>query len=351
MCSRSAGSPAVHDGEAVTDPVTGFRIPDEWLRRSSLEDIKERIESGMWVLLSNGQVLRRGLTTGTTASAACKGAVLSLVGDVDDVDVWTPSGIRVRVKVKASSGRCTAKKDAGDHSSDITNGMKIVAEASPSEHSELIAGDGIGRIGRSGLSADIGRPAISRSAHAQIMKAIEEGLAESGLSGATVSLSVPDGKEIALRTLNPSVGVEGGISILGSTGFVEPWNEHLEYSISESLSELERVVATTGRTGLRYSRILFPDHTAVLIGSKLDMLRMRAGRETVLCGLPGLILRWADPGILDGTGYATVAEMIDREPDHPAITRALEHLGKILPGTRIVLIERDGRIYRDTGVS
>ncbi|HOK58802.1 MAG TPA: cobalt-precorrin-5B (C(1))-methyltransferase [Methanothrix sp.] len=334
----------------MIDPVTGFRIPDEWLKRSSLEDIDELIESGLWVLLSNGQVLRRGLTTGTTASAACKGAVLSLMKDVDEVDVWTPAGIRVRVRVEASGGRCAARKDAGDHSSDITHGMNIIASASPSERSELVAGEGIGRIGRVGLSANIGRPAISRSAHAQIIKAIEEGVAEAGLSGAVVHLSVPDGRRIALRTLNPSVGVEGGISILGSTGFVEPWNEHLEYSLSESLSEPERVVATTGRTGLRYSRILFPDHTAVLIGSKLDMLRMRTGRETVLCGLPGLILRWAEPEMLDGTGYATVAEMIEREPDHPAIARALEHLGRMLPGTRIVLIKRDGSIYRDTGL-
>ncbi|MCX8207572.1 MAG: cobalt-precorrin-5B (C(1))-methyltransferase [Methanothrix sp.] len=335
----------------MIDPVTGFRIPEEWLRRSARSDIRERIESGMWVLLSNGKVLRRGLTTGTTASAACKGAVLSLVKDVDEVDVWTPSGITVRVKVEACSGRCAAQKDAGDHSSDITHGMKIFASASPSERSELIAGEGIGKICRGGLSSDIGKPAISRSARAQIMRAIEEGVAEAGLSGAMVRLYVPDGRSIALRTLNPGVGVEGGISILGSTGFVEPWNEHLEDSISESLSVLDRVVATTGRTGLRYSRMLFPDHTAVLIGSKLDLLRMRAGRDTVLCGLPGLILRWAAPEILNGTGYATVAEMIEREPDHPAIARALEHLEEVLPGTRIVLINRDGSIYRDSGAS
>lgn len=331
----------------MMDPVTGLRIPDEWLRRSSLEDIEERIKSGLWVLLSNGQMLRRGLTTGTTASAACKGAVLSLAGDVEEVDVWTPSGITVRVKVEACSGRCTAQKDAGDHSSDITHGIRIVASASPSERSELVAGEGIGRIGREGLSADIGKPAISRSAHAQIMRAIDEGVRETGLNGARVELSVPEGRRIALKTLNPSVGVEGGISILGSTGFVEPWNVHLEENVSESL-KLDRVVATTGRTGLRYSRMLFPDHTAVLIGSKLDLLRTRSG-ETVLCGLPGLILRWAEPELLNGTGYATVAEMIEREPDHPAIERALENLRKMLPGTRIVLIKRDGSIFRDTG--
>ncbi|NPU88032.1 MAG: cobalt-precorrin-5B (C(1))-methyltransferase [Methanothrix sp.] len=340
-------SPLRMDGIMI-DPVTGFRIPDEWLRRSSLDDIEEKIKSGLWVLLSNGQVLRRGLTTGTTASAACKGAVLSLAGDVEEVDVWTPSGITVRVKVEASCGRCAARKDAGDHGSDITHGMMIVASASPSERSELIAGDGIGRIGRSGLSTDIGKPAISRSARAQIMRAIEEGVRETGLGGARVHLSVPDGRRIALKTLNPSVGVDGGISILGSTGFVEPWNEHLEDCISESLNVLDRVVATTGRTGLRYSRMLFPEHTAVLIGSKLDLLRMRTG-ETVLCGLPGLILRWAEPEMLNGTGYATVAEMIEQEPDHPAIDRALEHLEKMFPGTRIVLIKRDGSIYRDTG--
>lgn len=129
---------------------------------------------------------------------------------------------------------------------------------------------------------------------------------------------------------------------------MEPWNEHLGESVATALKTADRVVATTGRTGLRFSRMLFPDHTALLIGSRLDLLKIRNGK-TVLCGLPGLILRWAVPDMLDGTGYATVSEMIEHEPEHDAIERAMVRLKQMLPRTRIVLIRRDGSIYRDTG--
>ncbi len=332
----------------LVDPVTGFRIPDDWILRSSVADVEDKIKSGLWVILSDGRVLRRGFTTGTTAAAACKGAVLSLQREVRDVDVWTPAGIVVRLKVEAADGICVAEKDAGDHERDVTDGVKIVARARQSDGLRIIAGEGIGRIRRRGLSSDPGKAAISRSAYMQIMRAIGDGVSELGLAGAEVHLSVPEGEKVALQTLNPSVGVEGGISILGSTGFVEPWNEHLGESVATALKTADRVVATTGRTGLRFSRMLFPDHTALLIGSRLDLLKIRNGK-TVLCGLPGLILRWAVPDMLDGTGYATVSEMIEHEPEHDAIERAMVRLKQMLPGTRIVLIRRDGSIYRDTG--
>jgi cobalt-precorrin-5B (C1)-methyltransferase len=180
------------------------------------------------------------------------------------------------------------------------------------------------------------------------MSAIAEGLKEAALKGARVLLTVPKGKEAASLTLNPKVGVHGGISILGSTGFVEPWNEHLTDHAALESAVNGKVILTTGRIGLRYSRMLFPDHAAVLIGSKLDRLSPRMEQESVLCGLPGLILKWADPDILKGTGFATVAEMMESSPSHKAIDDAMQKAGERLPWTRIVLIDRDGRIVRDS---
>ena len=115
------------------------------------------------------------------------------------------------------------------------------------------------------------------------------------------------------------------------------------------IREPDRVVVTTGRVGLKYSRFLFPKHQGVLLGNQLDRLHFREGQESVLCGLPALILKWGMPEILEGTGYGTVAEMVDKEPDHPRIEEAIRKVRGRLAGTRIVLLNRDGSILRDEG--
>jgi cobalt-precorrin-5B (C1)-methyltransferase len=336
----------------ITDPVSGFEIPKDWIERSGDPCTQDKIRSGKWVLLSDGRMLVRGYTTGTTSAAACKGAVLSLalapVERFEIVDVMTPAGIRVSLTVEARAGICRAVKDGGDHSFDITNGIEILAKARKSDRIELIAGEGIGSITAGGLCAPQGKPAISQSARQQIMRAIEEGLEMTDRKGTVVELSVPRGREIAVHTLNPKVGVAGGISILGSTGFVEPWNDHLAMSRNDEIKGLKKVLVTTGRTGLKYSRILFPDHQAVLLGSHLDRLQFDEGQDSILCGLPALILRWAWPEVLEGTGYRTVAEMVEREPEHPCINTAIEKAREKLPFTRIVLLHKDGRILRDS---
>ena len=345
----SDGNPAIGP---IRDPVSEFEIPEEWIERSGDPSARDKIRSGKWVLLSDGRMLVRGYTTGTTSAAACKGAVLSLalspVERLEIVDVMTPAGIRVSLTVEAMAGICRAVKDGGDHQFDITDGIEVLAVARQSDRIELIAGEGIGSITAGGLCAPKGRPAISRSARQQIMRAIEEGIEMTGLEGAVVELTVPRGKEIAILTLNPKLGVAGGISILGSTGFVEPWNDHLAMSRNEEIKGLKKVLVTTGRTGLKYSRILFPDHQAVLLGSHLDRLQFDEGQDSILCGLPALILRWAWPEVLDDTGYRTVAEMVEREPEHSCINTAIEKARERLPFTRIVLLHKDGRILRDS---
>jgi cobalt-precorrin-5B (C1)-methyltransferase len=255
--------------------------------------------------------------------------------------------LRITFPVVAEGGLCVAVKDGGDHQFDVTGDLKIVAKANPSQKTDLVAGRGVGKIMAPGLCDQIGRPAISRSARGQILLAIEEGLSDTGLAGARVEICIPRGEDLAEKTLNPRLGIVGGISILGSTGFVEPWNDHLVESRADELKKAPRVVVSTGRTGLRFSRVLFPDHSAVLMGSRLDRLSFQKDQDSILCGLPALILKWAWPQVLQGTGYGTVAEMVEREPDHRNIAVALQRARERLPGTRIVLLHRDGSIFRD----
>ncbi|HQE97170.1 MAG TPA: cobalt-precorrin-5B (C(1))-methyltransferase [Methanothrix sp.] len=353
---ETARDPVVHPQPVIDsdpaessekDPVTGFCIPASWLRLSPDPEVREKIKSGRWTILSSGLLCRRGLTTGTTAAAACKGAVLSLKEAVKCIEVMTPAGISVSVPVVADRGFCLAIKDGGDHKFDVTAGLEIAASARPTEDTVLVAGKGIGRIAGRGLCDEVGRPAISPSARKQIMLAISQALLETDLSGARVELTVPRGEELAGQTLNPRLGIVGGLSILGSTGFVEPWNDHFIADRALELREAKRVVATTGRLGLKMSRMLFPDYKVVLMGSQLDRLDFGQDQESILCGLPALILKWAWPGLLENTGYNTVAEMTEREPQHCNIIRALQMAKERLPRTRIVLLGRDGSILAD----
>src|SRR3990172_4170976 len=105
----------------MIDPVNNFKIPEEWIKRSGIppEELNDRISSGRFVLLSDGSMLRRGYTTGTTAAAAAKAAALSLRKKVHEVSVPTPVGIRALLTVSAENGNASLFKDPGDHAFDI----------------------------------------------------------------------------------------------------------------------------------------------------------------------------------------------------------------------------------------
>jgi len=334
----------------MKDPVNNFEIPPEWIERAALpiDELRAGITSGRLVLLADGSVLRRGYTTGTTAAAAAKAAVLSLKRTIDHVTVPTPAGIEVTLLVSASGGRASAIKDSGDHGFDVTGGIEIVAEAHESDNAGN-SGDGITITAGIGIGVKRGVPAINPAPMKQIRAAIAEAVREIGISGADVLIYVPRGEEIGRETLNSRVGVTCGISILGTTGFVEPWNEHLLETKHELIQQAERVVLTTGRLGMRYSNMLFPDHTVVMVGNRipegLDAAKDKS--EVIVCGLPGLILKWIDPDILRGSGSLTTQELIDRNPGDARIDRTLAAAKEDAPGVRIVLLNRDGSILRD----
>jgi cobalt-precorrin-5B (C1)-methyltransferase len=328
----------------MKDPVNNFEIPPEWIGRAAIPkgELEAGIASGRLVLLSDGSVLQRGYTTGTTAAAAAKAAVLSLERPVNRVTVPTPAGINTVLDVRASDGRASATKDSGDHGFDVTNGVEIVAEARECEPGTISIRAG------AGIGVKKGVPAINPVPMRQIRASIEDAVRKVGISGADVEISVPKGREIADQTLNSRVGIMGGISILGTTGFVEPWNEHLLETKQELIRGADRVVLTTGRIGMRYSNMLFPDYTVVMVGNRISEGVVAAKGEVVLCGLPGLILKWADPDILKGTGFLTIKEMIEEDPANIRINNTLDSAKKDVPGVRIVLLNLDGSTLRDT---
>ena len=168
----------------------------------------------MPVLTASGTILRRGYTTGTTAAAACKAAILSLSHDVSRVTVRLPCDlVAAGIPVEAHAGHASCRKYAGDYPADVTAGIEFLAEAAATpEGLTLVPGPGIGHFSRDTPRYRKGAPAISEAPLACILAAMQEALDVTGLSGVTVTLSIPEGARVAQNTLNPRVGVTGGIS-------------------------------------------------------------------------------------------------------------------------------------------
>ena len=330
----------------MRDPVTGFDYPDAWVEACRTPGLLPDVERGLAILTADGTVLRRGFTTGTTAAAACKAAILSLGGTVvESVPITLPCMITVEIPARGRNGEGRCVKDAGDHPSDATAGLEFIAEAEAAEEElSLEFGEGVGRFGEDIPGHAPGSPAVSGTALSSILGACLEGLEGAGCHGARVLLRVPGGREAAARTLNPRLGIEGGISILGTTGLVEPWDEHLVASVLERVRASACPVLTTGRTGLRFSRLLFPDREVILVGGKIREALEAAGGEAILCGLPGLILRELNPGILGGTGCRTVEELLGRDGWREAVEPTLAAFHERMPGVRVVLFDRSGRV-------
>ena len=333
----------------MRDPVTGFLYPSDWIAKCTDPAGLALAERGFAILTSSGTVLKRGYTTGTTAAAACKAAVLSLDQAIDRVEVRLPSGLVAEVPVTARNGKASCKKFSGDYPTDVTAGIEFIATAVPApEGIRLVPGAGIGRFVRDTPRYKKGEPAISAAPLACILAGMEEALAAMGQPGATVTLEIPDGEQIGKLTLNPRMGVEGGISVLGSTGLVEPWDDHLEESVQARIAGAKNIVITTGRVGLRYSRLLFPDREVVLAGGKIREALSAAQGSVILCGLPALILKYLKPDILLRTGYATVEEL-SASPDFTRISgRVLAAYKKQHPEIRVVLVNRDGTVIGES---
>jgi cobalt-precorrin-5B (C1)-methyltransferase len=217
-----------------------------------------------------GKKLRRGYSTGSCAAAAAKAAVwmLSRQRKLGQVDIDTPAGIRLTlpltdVAVSPDRASCAVVKDGGDDP-DVTTGLSIVAEAVwKSSGIEIAAGKGIGVVTEPGLKVAVGEPAINPAPRQMILKEAGEVLPAG--RGVQITLSVPGGEAVARRTFNPKLGVVGGISILGSTGIVEPMSET---ALQEALALELRV---RSQKGLRQAVFVFGNYGEAFVGQKLGL--------------------------------------------------------------------------------
>ena len=185
-------------------------------------------------LYKNHKKLRCGYTTGTCAAAAAKAAAhMLLTGErLSCVRVHTPKGISVTlaladITMTETKAVCAVQKDAGDDA-DCTDKIFIYASVCYGTSDDILieGGTGIGRVTRPGLEQPVGSAAINRVPREMIKKEVLSELAAAGYDGGMkVIISAPEGAELAKKTFNPQLGIEGGISILGTSGIVEPMSE------------------------------------------------------------------------------------------------------------------------------
>ncbi len=180
-------------------------------------------------VVKDGKRLRCGYTTGSCAAGAAKAAAMMLHSGTipDEVEIETPAGKTLRLKIQepvleSSSASCCIVKDAGDDP-DITNGMKIFALVSARQDGEILidGGEGIGRITREGFWGKAGAAAINPVPRQMIRQEV----AKIAGHGWNILIYAPKGEEIAKKTFNSNLGIEHGISIIGTTGIVEPMSE------------------------------------------------------------------------------------------------------------------------------
>ncbi len=203
-------------------------------------------------ILKDNKKLRYGYTTGSCAAAAAKAATLMMIckNKVHFVDLMTPKGIRLNLRILDITMEkdfviCAVQKDSGDDP-DVTNGIMVYAKVTKNEKGIICVdgGLGVGRVTKSGLEQPRGNAAINKVPRQMITDAVMEVCDENDYAGGiNVDIIIPEGVEIAKRTFNPNLGIVGGISVLGTSGIVEPMSEA---AIIESIRVEMRMVVANG---------------------------------------------------------------------------------------------------------
>ncbi|MGM9613653.1 MAG: cobalt-precorrin-5B (C(1))-methyltransferase CbiD [Butyricicoccus sp.] len=323
--------------------------------------------------------LRQGYTTGSCAAAAAQAAALLLLtGQApEQVTLHTPKGNDLHLTpecchMEDGAAVCAIRKDSGDDP-DVTNGIRIFAAVSRLEEGvQIEGGAGIGRVTRPGLANPIGEAAINPGPRAQITAAAEKAALLCGYDGGfRVVISAENGEEIARQTYNGHLGVVGGISILGTSGIVEPMSEtaimettHLEldsvYASGQRIAflcpgnygadfardtlglDLERAVKSSNFIGdaidyaayKGFPQILLIGHAGKLIKLAAGVMNTHSsvadGRQEVftayaaLCGAPKETLE----GLMTAITVDACIELLDavglREPVLARIGKAIE---------------------------
>ena len=257
--------------------------------------------------------MKYGFTTGSCAAAASGAAAyMLLTGKTKtDITVETPSGRIFKaaildIKRSENSVSCAVRKTAGDDP-DITDGALIYSEVSIRESGFSIdGGKGVGRVTRPGLDQPVGAAAINRVPREMIEKKVREVCSFAGYSGGLkIIISVPEGERLAEKTFNPKLGIAGGISILGTSGIVEPMSERafietIRLELKQKRAEGERrAVISPGNYGREFMKKSYGfdlDRSVKcgnFIGLTVDMAKEEGFAELLLVGHIGKLIKVA----------------------------------------------------------
>ena len=243
--------------------------------------------------------LKTGYTTGSSATAAAKAALLSIINQkkIQNVGIILPRRSFLQIPVESckfenEKAECCVIKNGGDDP-DVTHGAEIIVELSFTDkvnEIEIGGGEGVGIVTKQGLGLEIGKPAINPVPK----KMINENLRESGKEilekkGIRIIISVPKGRELAPKTDNPRLGIKDGISILGTSGIVIPFSTaSYAASIRQNLDVAiaagnETVVLTTGGRSEEYAKKIvdLPIHCFVQMGDFSGYTIQQCGRKNI----------------------------------------------------------------------
>jgi len=256
---------------------------------------------------------KKGFTTGTCAQAAARGAciMLTIQRPVDEVEVETPSGVRLKINlvgqyIGKDFAKCAVIKDAGDDI-DVTDGAKIYAEVRISAQKGVFikGAEGIGKATKPGLAIGVGDWAINPVPRRMILKEVSQFLTK-GREGLEVTISVAQGRELAKKTFNPKLGIVGGISIIGTTGIVEPKSlDAYKASLSLELNVLKsegykKVIFVLGYVGEKFCKetLKLKEEPVIKIGDyvgfMLEECVKRKIKEVLLIGHIGKLIKVAN---------------------------------------------------------
>ncbi len=209
----------------------------------------------------DGKKYKRGYTTGSCATGAAKAATYMILTKetLETINIDTPKGIPLNLKVENvdinnAFAQCSIQKDGGDDI-DATHKMHIYAKAELIDCNEIIidGGIGIGRVTKKGLGIEIGKAAINKTPISMIQSEVRKVIGDT--KGVKITIFAPEGETIAKKTFNPRLGIVGGISIIGTTGIVEPmsdegWKKSLSIELEMKKAQgMDKVILVPGNHG------------------------------------------------------------------------------------------------------
>ena len=269
-------------------------------------------------VISDGKKLRLGYTTGSCAAAAVKAAALMALTKemVPTVELLTPKGIALTLTPEDAvfvphGARCAIRKDAGDDP-DITNGMLIYGTVVlQGEGITIHGGSGVGTVTKPGLACAVGEAAINPVPRRMMTQTLQEVAAKVYYDGGfDVTISIPNGEEVAKKTFNPRLGIVGGLSVLGTSGIVEPMSERALVATiqtemdSRKAAGEQHLLAFFGNYGVDFSRdtlgIDVSKRVTIsnYVGEMLDYAVYKEFSDVLLIGHIGKLVRVAQ-GIMN----------------------------------------------------